>query len=82
MTVSGSRQARYAIIAEAFPATLVEFIRHFVKLFTYGGLFVGIQCIQFFKQRQAMAFDKSRHVDCGLFLFGQCTLSVFCGASL
>ncbi|EGJ03390.1 hypothetical protein SD15574_5489, partial [Shigella dysenteriae 155-74] len=25
--------ARYAIIVEAFPATLVAFIRHFVKLF-------------------------------------------------
>lgn len=48
---------------------VTEFFRQFVQSFAHGGLFVCIQCIQFFEQRQALAFDKSRHVERGLLLF-------------
>lgn len=48
---------------------VTEFFRQFVQAFAQGGLFVGIQCVQFLEQRQALAFDESRHVERGLLLF-------------
>ncbi len=48
---------------------VLQFFRQFVQPFAHGGLFVGIQCVQFLEQRQALAFDESRHVERGLLLF-------------
>ena len=42
--------------------TSLMFFAMFVQSFAHGRLFVGIQSIQFFKQCQALAFDKSRHI--------------------
>lgn len=47
---------------------VLQFFRQFVQSFAHGGLFVGIQCVQFLEQRQALAFDESRHVERGLLL--------------
>ena len=48
---------------------VLQFFRQFVQSFAHGGLFVCIQCVQFLEQRQALAFDESRHVERGLLLF-------------
>ena len=54
---------------------VLKFFREFVQLLTHGGLFVGIECVQLFEQRQALAFYESRHVEYGLLLLVH--LSVF-----
>lgn len=48
---------------------VLKFFCQFVQSFAHGGLFVGIQRVQFFEQRQTLAFDESRHVERGLLLF-------------
>ncbi len=61
---------------------VLEFFREFVQFLTHGGLFVGIECVQFFEQRQALTFYESRHVEYGLLLlvhlFVFFVLSVIC----
>ena len=61
---------------------VLEFFCEFVQFLTHGGLFVGIECVQFFEQRQALAFYESRHVEYGLLLlvhlFVFSVLSVIC----
>jgi hypothetical protein len=39
---------------------VLEFFCEFVQFLTHGGLFVGIECVQFFEQRQALTFYESR----------------------
>lgn len=61
---------------------VLKFFREFVQLLTHGGLFVSIECVQFFEQRQALAFYESCHVEYGLLLlvnlFVFSVLSVIC----
>ena len=61
---------------------VLEFFCEFVQFLTHGGLFVGIECVQFFEQRQALTFYESRHVEYGLLLlihlFVFSVLSVIC----
>ena len=54
---------------------VLEFFCEFVQLLTHGGLLISIECVQFFEQRQALAFYESRHVEYSLLLLVH--LSVF-----
>lgn len=61
---------------------VLEFFCEFVQFLTHGGLCISIECVQFFEQRQALAFYEFCHVECGLLLLVHLSafsvLSVIC----
>ncbi len=66
----------FTVIPETCEAAAVKLISVVVKRFTDVSLFVRVQFIEFFQQRQCLASDKAGHVKGCFFLFSHCFLRV------